>query len=493
MLGTIAGSPAIANTALYTAPADMCSPSSVTIHATTASASASATVAVTSAVPVVISPASMIMTVSQRATFTPIITSTADTSVTWTVNGIPNGSPSVGEVCVTGSNPCAGPNGAVSGSVDYIAPAAVPPTNPVSLTATSRADPSQTGSASVLIAAQTGPVSVSVSPAYAFVGASGASLSKFRFFSSVTGTINAGVNWNVQTAVTGQGCGGAARGSIDANGMYTAPTVAPSPNAIAVTATSLADATKSASATVAIASGPTIRVLLPSSVMAGAVESFPFQVQGLNFVAGNGSTASVILLNGTPRSTTCASATACTTVLNPSDVQSAATITVQVQNPGAPGALSNPVPFVIVPFDVSTGTIALSESQPEASGTDIVVVEPTTATASAAINVDFIGLLTSGSCGVQGSPLTITRPSSGSQTVSLCVHGNSLDRTFTYAFTGPNGGDIPVAASSVVGLFPNTIELDLTISSATATGLRSLFITTLNNDRAVATGMLEVK
>jgi len=227
--------------------------------------------------------------------------------------------------------------------------------------------------------------------------------------------------------------------------------------------------------------------------MAGAVESFPFQVQGLNFVAGNGSTASVILLNGTPRSTTCASATACTTVLNPSDVQSAATITVQVQNPGAPGALSNPVPFVIVPFDVSTGTIALSESQPEASGTDIVVVEPTTATASAAINVDFIGLLTSGSCGVQGSPLTITRPSSGSQTVSLCVHGNSLDRTFTYAFTGPNGGDIPVAASSVVGLFPNTIELDLTISSATATGLRSLFITTLNNDRAVATGMLEVK
>jgi hypothetical protein len=37
------------------------------------------------------------------------------------------------------------------------------------------------------------------------------------------------------------------------------------------------------------------------------------------------------------------------------------------------------------------------------------------------------------------------------------------------------------------------IELDLQISSATLPGVRSLFITTLNNDRGVATGMLEVQ
>jgi hypothetical protein len=94
---------------------------------------------------------------------------------------------------------------------------------------------------------------------------------------------------------------------------------------------------------------------------------------------------------------------------------------------------------------------------------------------------------------VQASPLTVTRPSSGSSTVSLCIHGNLLDPTFTYVFTGPAGGDISVTASAVNGLFPNTIELDLQISSSTLPGVRTLFVTTLNNDRAAATAMLEVQ
>jgi hypothetical protein len=77
--------------------------------------------------------------------------------------------------------------------------------------------------------------------------------------------------------------------------------------------------------------------------------------------------------------------------------------------------------------------------------------------------------------------------------VSLCIHGTALDPSFSYAFTGPSGGDIAVAAKSVTGLFANTIGLDLQISSTTLPGLRTLVITTLNNDRAAATGMLEVQ
>jgi hypothetical protein len=108
--------------------------------------------------------------------------------------------------------------------------------------------------------------------------------------------------------------------------------------------------------------------------------------------------------------------------------------------------------------------------------------------------VDFIGFLTGGNnCGVQGSPLTVVRPASGTSTVSLCVHGNGLEPAMTYAFTGPNAGDISVTASAITGLFPNTIELDLQISSTTLAGVRTLFITTLNNDRGAATAMLEVK
>ncbi|HTU35124.1 MAG TPA: hypothetical protein VMF66_15080 [Candidatus Acidoferrum sp.] len=492
-LGTIVGSSAPTNAALYTAPADLPSTNPVTIHATAGGQTASATITITSSVSVTVSPASATVNATQRATFTASVANSSDGAVAWSVNGLPNGSATVGEICVVASNPCVPPSGAVSGSVDYVAPAAAPGVNPVTLAATSEADPSKVGIASVFVAQQTGPLSISVSPLYAFVVPSGAQPSTMQFSATVSGANVTGVTWSVQSAVVGQGCTGAACGTIGANGVYTAPTAAPSPNAIAVVATSVFDSTKSGSATVAITSGPTIRVLLPSSVMAGAVESFPFEVQGVNFVVGSGGSASVILLNGQPRATTCATPGECVTVLNPADVQSAATITVQVQNPGPPGTLSNPVPFVVTPFDVSVGTISLGLAQPSATE-NVVVAEPTTAAASSPINVDFIGFLSGGTCGAQGSPLTVTRPTSGSEVVSLCVHGNGLDPTFAYAFTEPSAGaDIGVVASSISGIFPNMIELDLTISSVTQPGVRSLFTTTLNNDRAVATGVLEVQ
>jgi hypothetical protein len=156
------------------------------------------------------------------------------------------------------------------------------------------------------------------------------------------------------------------------------------------------------------------------------------------------------------------------------------------------------VPFVIIPLDTSTGALALTGAQPSMVSIVLIVPEPTTAAASAPINVDSMGLLTGGNnCGIQGSPLTIVRLASGTATANLCIHGNGLDPTFTYSFTGaggaPSGDDMPVTASSITGIFPNMIELDLQVSNATLPGVRTLFITTLNNDRATATGMLEVE
>ena len=210
---------------------------------------------------------------------------------------------------------------------------------------------------------------------------------------------------------------------------------------------------------------------------------------------GSAGTGSAILLNGVTRPTTCSTATTCTIALTPADLQTTATFTLQISNPGAPALLSNPVPFVILPFDVSEDVIALNSSQPIASNKSIMVIEPTTAAISVPLDVDFDGPLTNATCEVEGSPLTVARPPSGTQTVSLCIHGNGLDPTMTYAFTGPGAapGDIPVTASAITGLFPNTIELDLQISSTTVPGVRTLFITSLNNDRASATGILEVK
>lgn len=490
-LGTIVSTSV--NAAQYTAPLNLPPNNPVTVHAVAGSVTVSASITIVSTVSVTVSPPVTSVAITQRTTLTPTVSNSPNTAVTWTVNGIPNGNTILGQICQAATVPCIAPAGPGSGSVDFLAPAAVPTSNPVTVTATSAADPTRSGAAIIIITGPTAAASISISPPFAFVAPSTATLSQQRFVATVTGNSNTGVTWTVQSAVPGQGCSGAACGSVDATGLYSAPTMAPSPNGISVIATSVADTTKSATATVAITTGPAIEVILPSSVMAGAVEGFPFSVQGLNFVAGSGSAASTILINGMARATTCPSANICTTALNPSDVQSAATLTIQIQNPAPQAQLSNPVPFVIVPFDVSVGVIALSAGQPVATGTNIIVTEPTTAAASAPIDVDSIGFLTANSCGVQASPLTVSRPSSGSSTVSLCIHGNLLDPTFTYVFTGPAGGDISVTASAVNGLFPNTIELDLQISSATLPGVRTLFVTTLNNDRAAATAMLEVQ
>ena len=492
--GTVTG----ATTVTYTAPADLPTTNPAIIHATAGALVASGSVTVVSSVTVSVSPSSASVPTGQRVTLMPTVANTSDTTVTWTVNGISNGNTAAGQICQHASNPCHPPAAPSSASIDYLAPTTAPAPNPVTVAAISNADPSKSASAIISISSTSGTVAVTISPNYAFVAPSGGAPSTQQFFASVTGSTNSNISWTVQSGVTGQGCSGAACGSINSTGLYTAPTTAPSPNAVSVIATSQADPTKFATAAVAITSGALINQILPSSVFSGAVEGFPLAVHGENFVAGSGSAASTILINGTPRGTTCATTSTCATAVNPSDVQTAATLTLQIQNPGPNGTLSNPVPFVIIPFDSSFAALTLSAAQPSATSIVITVPEPTTAAESAPSNVDTIGLLTGGNnCGIQASPLTITRPASGTITVSLCIHGNGLDPTFTYSFSGaggaPAGSDLPVTASAINGLFPDMIELDLQRSSTTLPGVRTLFITTLNNDRGTATGMLEVK
>lgn len=498
-LGTISATgPA---SALYTAPADLPSSPSISIHAVASAvaagpSSAAASAAIKSSVAVSIAPASAALSFSQRISFSASVANTSDAAVAWAVNGIPNGSPVFGQICLPGSNPCAPPSAPVSGAVDFIAPAVAPPNNAVTLTATSRADSSRGASAVVTVSAAQ-PIAVSLAPQYAFVPASGAALGTQQFFAHVSGDVTeAGVNWSVQSGIAGQGCTASACGSVNANGLYTAPASAPSPNAISILATSKADPAHFASAQIAVTSGPAIEKILPSSVMAGAVQSFPLLVQGLNFVPGSAGSGSVILIGGAPQPTTCSTAAQCVSSLDASAVQSAATLSIQIRNPGSPGALSNPVPFVITPYSTAPAAISLTTDQPAAPNINFAVAEPTTAASQSPINVDFAGPFAAGACTVQAAPIAVARPASGASTVSICVQGNGLEPGFTYTFTGPpggNDGDIPVAASAVSGLFSNLIELDLQISSTTLPGPRTLFITTLNNDRAAATAILEIQ
>lgn len=86
-------------------------------------------------------------------------------------------------------------------------------------------------------------VAVSVSPGAAALGANQTT----QFSAAVSGTSNTAVTWSVN----GTAGGSATVGTISADGLYTAPTVVPSVASsqnVTVTATSMADSTKSASA-----------------------------------------------------------------------------------------------------------------------------------------------------------------------------------------------------------------------------------------------------
>jgi PKD repeat protein len=113
----------------------------------------------------------------------------------------------------------------------------------VTATVTDNLGLSSSATATVSVAAPQ-VVAVAVTPA----NASTTTGATQQFTASVTGTSNTAITW----MVSGTGCGGTACGTISSTGLYTAPAGAPSPPTVTVTATSVADPTKSASAAVTI-------------------------------------------------------------------------------------------------------------------------------------------------------------------------------------------------------------------------------------------------
>ncbi len=117
-------------------------------------------------------------------------------------------------------------------------------------------------------------VSVSISPLSASVNISATQ----AFSATVVNASNTAVTWTV----SGSGCTGAACGTISSGGVYTAPAVAPTPNAITITATAQADTAKSATASVTImplsvSVSPTV-----ASVEVGTTKQFVANVTGSN-------------------------------------------------------------------------------------------------------------------------------------------------------------------------------------------------------------------
>src|SRR6185295_6218695 len=148
----------------------------------------------------------------QSRQFTVTITGTSNNAVTWSLD------PNVGSISSSGL---------------YIAPANITSTQPISVTATSVADPSRSATAIVTL---NPPISVSVNPPSVTLGHDQAQ----QFTATVQNTPNPNVQWSISPLV----------GSISGTGLYTAPATVNSPQSITVVAISQADGTTFGNATV---------------------------------------------------------------------------------------------------------------------------------------------------------------------------------------------------------------------------------------------------
>jgi hypothetical protein len=473
--------------ATYTAPTTAPNPNTVTVTVTPLadpSRKAQATIAVQSGVAVSVSPGTATLAANHRVTLAAQVFGGSNTDVTWTVNGIAGGNVALGQICATGVTPCQAVASSNSLQVDYLAPGAIPSPNPVTVQATSLADPTKSASAQITVINH---VVVSVLPGAVTL----APLGVQSFAASVVGTMNRSVTWEIQ----GTACAAAgACGSITANGTYTAPTATPSPNTLQIVAVSADDTSQTGIANVTITNGAQILALHPASVYAGAANGFTLRADGSNFVATSPGPGSLLLIGGTASATTCISINECTAPITAVDVAVPGSVSVELSNPD--GTRSNSVSLVVVAPNALPTVIALSSGAPSAVGNDILVVEPTTAGVSTAgsdvdLNVAALGAFNTAtnSCSLAGNPVALARPSSGTATADVCVFSQSgLDASMTYAVSGP--GDVTVVSKQPAGL--GIIHLTLQIAPTAAPGPRTLFIQNTNLDETAASGALEV-
>jgi hypothetical protein len=225
----------------------LASPQTVTVTATSvanpdSSASTNITVnpTVNPLVAVSLSPAAAQLFASQSQQFTATLAGTANAAVTWSL------APAIGTIA----------NGL------YVAPSTIASQQAVTVTATSAADPTKSASATINLVPVVA-VAVAVSPTSASL--SGGQSTQFN--TTVTGTTNTAVTWSLAPAT----------GTV-ANGLYTAPASVSAQQTVVLTATSAADPTKMAQASITLMPSQTITMPIEVVGPAGTTESVTVQI-----------------------------------------------------------------------------------------------------------------------------------------------------------------------------------------------------------------------
>jgi hypothetical protein len=197
-----------------------------------------------SAVTVTVTPATTSLLLGNSQTFSASVTGTTDTTVSWNVNAIAGGSPITGTITSAGI---------------YTAPADLPISPTVQITATSNSDPTKFATAPLTI---TSDVAIALTPSA--IGVELGATQPFRAAISSNGHPDTAIRWSISSPACPAACG-----ALDANGNYTAPQFLPSPASVTVTAQSVADPSKQAFATVTITSNFSLQLSAPSSVSSG--------------------------------------------------------------------------------------------------------------------------------------------------------------------------------------------------------------------------------
>ncbi len=222
------------------------------VSASNDSGNPSATVAIAA-----VTPATATLAPGATQQFQTAVTGASNTAVVWQVNGVAGGAASSGTISASGL---------------YTAPATISQSTQFTITAMAAADNSKTAKASVTVnpASSSQVIGVAISPASASVTTNATR----QFSATVSGSSDQSVTWSVD----GSNGGNATVGSISVAGLYTAPSVA---GTHTITATSVADNTKNAKATVTVNAASAVVVSPASAAIAvSTTQQFTASISG---------------------------------------------------------------------------------------------------------------------------------------------------------------------------------------------------------------------
>lgn len=376
--------------------------------------------------------------VGATAQFKASVANSTNTAVTWSVDGVAGGNSSSGTISAAGL---------------YTAPAQ---TGSHQVTAASVADTSAKANATVAVGL------ISVTPASTMVAPGGSQ----QFNATIQGFSNSSVTWSVDQ-VSG---GSSAVGTITASGMYTAPSAAGNHT---VTATSVADTSAEANATLTVESfsiSPTSAVVAPAGTVQFTAAlpgvSNPSLTWSVDQVRGGNSTVGTITAGGLytapslPGSHTITAASAgngevvsatiaidtisVSPATGPLEGSSTQQFTAIVQGP------SNPVTWSVdqIPAGNSTvGTISNTGlyTAPTSAGNHTISAAITADTAISASTAVSIFAFTV-------SPAAVTAPPSGTQQFAAAIQGLP-STTVTWSVDGVAGGSPISGTITASGLY----------------------------------------